>query len=207
MAQSNNLEERRLKHLLYTSNVKSFTPSSLRVLQSYERDEEKILRSTAHHYSVRLGRGGSGGGGVVDVDCVRLACLDRRLTQAPLRTASLEAARITNSRTVAWTLGPHVRVPFDCALEERVESTLSSSSSSSSSAATTSSRSATSASSAAPLNGTGATTETKEYVPDGTKIQVAIREKREGDELSSSSSSSSVKKLRHDVPLEAFTES
>jgi hypothetical protein len=56
------------------------------------------------------------------------------------------------------------------------------------------------------LNGTGAMTETKEYVPSGTKIQLAIREKREGDDLSSSSSSSSIKKLRHDVPLEAFTE-
>ena len=200
-ANSQGLEEIRLKHLLYTSNVKAFSPASLRVLQSYERDEEKILRSTAHHYSVRLGRGGSGGGGgggVIDVDCVRLACLDRRLTQAPLRTASLEAARITNSRTVAWTLGPHVRVPFDSALEERVESTLSS---------TTSSRSATTASSAAPLNGADATTETKEYIPPGSKIQVAIREKRDGDQSSSSSSSSSVKKLRHDVPLEAFSES
>ena len=131
---------------------------------------------------------------MIDVDSVRLACLDRRLMQAPLRTASIETARITNSRTVAWPLGPHVRVPFDCALDERIESTLSSSSSSSVSI---------SAATATHINGMDSAK--TEYVPSETKILVELHDKkRNGEE--SLTSSSAIKKLRHDAPLEAFSE-
>lgn len=159
--------------LLSSSNVKSFSPASLRVLQSYERDEEKILRSTANHYASRLGRGGTGGtGGIIDVDCIRLACLDRRLIQAPLRPASLETARITNSRTVAWTLGPHVRVPFDCALAERIESTLSTGYSSLSSSLEDKTSSSSSSSAVRVL---GTESAVNEYVSTGEKIKVIIK--------------------------------
>ena len=195
-------DEKNFQLLLSSSNVKSFSPASLRVLQSYERDEEKILRSTANHYASRLGRGGTGG--IIDVDCIRLACLDRRLIQAPLRPASLETARITNSRTVAWTLGPHVRVPFDCALAERIESTLSTGSSSSYSSLEDKTSPSSSSSSAVRVLGTESAV--SEYVSTGEKIKV-IMKRGVGEEEQVEGVQSLTKRLKQQGPLEIFLES
>lgn len=91
-------------------------PSSLTLPpHPHAAEEEEAVRHSAAQYAAQLGRR------AVDVDCVRLACETRRMLQPPLRHAALDSARHVNARTVAWPLGPTVRVPIAAAAAYRTD--------------------------------------------------------------------------------------
>jgi len=127
----------RMRELIVSAGAAGCSEPALQHLVAAARDEERAVRAAARHYAVRLGRAapmavapGAGHAHAqhqhqpLDVDCVRLACLERRLLQPPVRAAALEAARIINSRTVAWPLGAGVRVTAAAAAAGRADALL-----------------------------------------------------------------------------------
>ncbi len=73
------------------------------------------MKASAARYAAQLGRK------TVDAMCMRLACETRQLMQAPVRTVAVEAGRVHNARTIAWPLGPTVRVPLTSVAEHRTD--------------------------------------------------------------------------------------